>query len=73
LNFRKQLTTVIDMARKAKDPAMRMDTDLRIPMTRAQKQVIDQATADEASGMAAWARSVLLDAARRKLEKKEKG
>jgi hypothetical protein len=60
------------MARKAKNPELRMDTDLRIPMTRSQKQVIDEATSDEPGGMAAWARSVLLGAATRKLEKKKK-
>ena len=46
-----------------------MDTDLRIPVTSEQKALIQQATADEAEGMAAWARAVLLDAARRKLAK----
>ena len=46
-----------------------MDTDLRIPLTTEQKQVIVEATADEAEGMAAWARTVLLDAAKRKIAK----
>jgi hypothetical protein len=49
-----------------------MDTDLRIPLTRVQKQIIEEAVSDEPSGMAAWARAVLLDAAKKKLEKKEK-
>jgi hypothetical protein len=44
-----------------------MDTDLRIPVTSEQKRLIGDATADEPEGMAAWARSVLLEAARRKL------
>jgi hypothetical protein len=43
-----------------------MDTDLRIPLTREQKSIIDEATADEPEGKAAWARSILLAAANRK-------
>ena len=46
-----------------------MDIHLRIPVTSEQKALIDEATADEAGGMAAWARGVLLDAARRRLAK----
>ena len=44
-----------------------MDTDLRIPVTSEQKALIQQATADEAEGMAASARAVLLLAAKRKV------
>jgi hypothetical protein len=44
-----------------------MDTDLRIPLTREQKALIAEATADEPEGMAAWARALLLAAARRRL------
>lgn len=40
-----------------------MDTDLRIPVTSEQKKLIQQATADEPEGMAAWARAILLKAA----------
>jgi hypothetical protein len=43
-----------------------MDTDLRIPLTSEQKQVIVNATRDEPEGMAAWARALLLAAAKRK-------
>jgi len=57
------------MARPHKDPELRMDTDLRVPMTSAQKQLLDDATADEPEGKAAWARAVLLDAAKKKLAK----
>ncbi len=46
-----------------------MDIQLRIPVTDDQKALIDRATADEPDGMAAWARSLLLGAARRKLAK----
>ncbi len=60
------------MARKPKDPTLRMTTDLRIPVTAEQKAVITEATADEPNGMAAWARAVLLEAARKKLAKAQK-
>ena len=36
-------------------------------MTDEQKALIDRATADEPEGMAAWARVILLAAAKRKL------
>ena len=55
------------MARPQKDPRHRMSTHLRIPVTEDQKQTIMDAIADESSGFAAWAREVLLDAAKRKL------
>lgn len=61
------------MARPPKDPHLRMATDLRIPMTQDQKQLMAEATSDEPSGMAAWARSVLMDAARKKLGQRQKG
>jgi hypothetical protein len=41
-----------------------MDTDLRIPVTSEQKQLIQEATSEEPEGMAAWARAILLEAAR---------
>jgi len=44
-----------------------MDTDLRIPLTSEQKALIDEATADEPEGKAAWARALLLEAAKKKL------
>lgn len=46
-----------------------MRIHLRIPVTDEQKAIIDQATAEETEWMAAWARALLLDAARRKLAK----
>jgi hypothetical protein len=48
-----------------------MDTDLRIPLTQEQKDLLDEATADEPEGKAAWARVILLDAARRKLARRK--
>lgn len=44
-----------------------MDTDIRIPVTAEQKELISNAVADEADGMAAWARQVLLQAAKKRL------
>jgi hypothetical protein len=58
------------MARPRKYGDARMDIHLRIPVTDEQKAMIDQATADEPEGMAAWARALLLGAARRKLAKR---
>jgi hypothetical protein len=59
------------MARPTKDGRLRMDRDIRIPVTSEQKALIAEATADEAEGMAAWARAVLLECARRKLSKRK--
>lgn len=47
-----------------------MDTDIRIPVTADQKQLIAEALADEPGGLAAWARDVLLKAAERRLVKR---
>jgi len=44
-----------------------MDTDLRIPLTSEQKALIDEATKDEPEGKAAWARALLLEAARKRV------
>ena len=59
------------MPRPRKDGRLRMDTSLRIPVTSEQKAAIDEATADEPEGMASWARSILLQAAREKIARKE--
>ena len=42
---------------------------LRIPLTQEQKQLITDATADEPEGMAAWARALLLAAAKKRMAK----
>jgi hypothetical protein len=57
------------MARPRKYGDLRMDTDLRIPLTTEQKTLLDAATADVPEGKASWARAILLQAARRKLAK----
>jgi hypothetical protein len=51
------------MPRPRKDPHLRMDTDLRIPVTAEQKRLIGEAVAHDPRGLAAWARQVLLTAA----------
>jgi hypothetical protein len=58
------------MARPPKDPKLRMNVDLRIPVTPEQKQEIMKATEAEPAGFAAWAREVLLQAARKKAKSK---
>ncbi len=59
------------MARPRKNGRLRMDTDLRIPVTSEQKQLIQEATSEEPEGMAAWARGVLLQAAREVLARRQ--
>lgn len=61
------------MARPRKAGSLRMDTDLRIPLTSEQKAVIAEATKDEPEGMAAWARALLLAAARKKVGGEKRG
>jgi hypothetical protein len=57
------------MGRPRKEGRLRMDTDLRIPMTSEQKGLIAEATREEPEGMAAWARHVLLEMAKRRIAK----
>lgn len=58
------------MGRPRKDDSLRMDTDLRVPLTGEQKALLDEATSDEPQGKAAWARTVLLDAAKKKIARR---
>lgn len=60
------------MGRPPKDPSLRMDTDLRIPVTAEQKKFIMDAVAREPDGFAAWARGVLLQAAKERNGKRPK-
>jgi hypothetical protein len=55
------------MARPRKDGRLKMDSDIRIPLTSEQKALIVQATANEPEGMAAWARAILLTTARERV------
>ncbi|HEV3261225.1 MAG TPA: hypothetical protein VG013_30510 [Gemmataceae bacterium] len=61
------------MARPPKDARLRMDTDLRIPVTAEQKLLITDAVADDPAGFAAWARQVLLRAAEERVATKKNG
>lgn len=54
------------MARPPKKAALRMDKDIRVPVTADQKKIIEKAVADEPAGMAAWVRQVVLKAAEEK-------
>jgi hypothetical protein len=53
-------------------PELRMNTDLRIPLTGEQKALIDEATADEPGGKAEWARAILLREAAAKAGRSKK-
>lgn len=60
------------MGRPRKAGHLKMDTDLRVPLTTEQKQLIAEATKDEPEGMAAWARALLLSAAQKKADERKK-
>jgi hypothetical protein len=51
------------MARPRKDPGLRKDVDLRIPLTIEQKKLIAAAASLDQIDMAAWVRPLLLQAA----------
>ncbi len=55
------------MARPPKKPELRMDKDLRIPVTADQRTTINRAAEIAGKDMAAWAREVLLKAAAKQL------
>jgi uncharacterized protein (DUF1778 family) len=55
------------MARPPKDPAKRMDSDLRIPVTAVQKELIAKAAAADSADLAAWVRPILIKAAEERL------
>ena len=58
------------MGRPRKDRQLLMNQPLRIMLTADQKRLIEDAAAlDQPEGVAAWARAVLLDAAKQKLVK----
>jgi hypothetical protein len=68
---RKNIATVMHMARPPKDPHLRMNIDLRIPVTSEQKRLISQAMADHPAGFAAWARDLLLTAAAERIRNRK--
>lgn len=61
------------MGRPRKYGDLRMDTDLRIPLTSEQKAILDDATSDAPEGKAEWARVILLAAAKRRIAKRGEG
>lgn len=58
------------MGRPRKFGDLPLDTDLRIPVTSEQRNLIVEATRDLPEGMAGWARALLLAAARRRVAKR---
>jgi hypothetical protein len=61
------LATITSMARPRKDKSERTDVDLRVPLTESQKELIARAARQDGVDMAAWARPILLQAARARL------
>ena len=53
------------MARPPKDPELLMDVDLRIPVTKEQKRMVNDAALWAGLDVAAWARRILLSEARK--------
>jgi hypothetical protein len=60
---------ITGMARPRKEPGERKDYHLRVPLTDAQHALIEQAVKLEDQDKAAWARAVLLEAAKRRISK----
>jgi hypothetical protein len=60
------------MARPKKDPALRMDLDLRIPVTAEQKAVIAKAAGLNQADVATWVRPILMRAAMNQLARPKK-
>jgi hypothetical protein len=57
------------MARPLKKPELRMDRNLMIPVTVAQRDLVNQGAAAVGKDMAGWARPILLKAAKREIAK----
>jgi uncharacterized protein (DUF1778 family) len=57
------------MPRPKKKPEDRKDYHLRVPLTDAQRQLIEAASNAESQDLAAWSRAILLDAAKRVVKK----
>lgn len=58
-------TKRIGRGRPPKEKGERKDVDLRIPVTSDQKELVSEAAKREDMDMAAWARQILIDAAKR--------
>jgi hypothetical protein len=63
---------IISMARPHKKESERKTVILRVPVTEDQKKLIMDAVTLEKTDMATWARPVLLEAARRRMDKEKK-
>jgi hypothetical protein len=61
------------MARPTKDPAERKSYHLRVPLTDAQHRLIRQVARSDDQDMAAWARGILLEAAKRQMGRRKPG
>jgi len=57
------------MVRQRKNPEDRKDYHLRVPLTPAQRALIEGAAKQEGEDKAGWARTILLTAAKRSLAK----
>lgn len=57
------------MARPPKIESEKKNTDLRIPVTKEQKELIHRAIALDGQDMAAWARPILLREAKERLRR----
>ncbi len=57
------------MGRPRKNPEDRKDYHLRVPLTDAQRAAVEEASRLEDRDMAAWAREILVDAAKRRIGK----
>jgi uncharacterized protein (DUF1778 family) len=60
------------MARQRKNPEDRKDYHLRVPLARGQRALIEEAAKLEGTDKAAWARVLLLTAAKRSIAKSKK-
>jgi hypothetical protein len=56
------------MARPRKNPGDRKDYHLRVPLSEPQRAAIEEAAKLEGEDKAAWARTILLDAANRRIK-----
>jgi hypothetical protein len=61
------------MARPLKKPAERKTYHLRVPLAAEQRALIEEASQLAGEDKAAWARAVLLQAARRRVQKRDAG
>jgi len=60
------------MPRPRKNPEDRKDYHLRVPLTSAQLAIIEEAVRVEGEGKASWARSALLAAAKKCIDRARK-